>query len=475
MIDNKRHKKALFIFRRDLRLDDNTALLNALKSSKTLIPCFIFDPRQIECSNNEYKSNNALQFMIESLYDLEEQILSLGKSIDNNVFCRLYLFYGEQENVVSELLIKEKINAVFTNKDYTPFSKKRDYNIGKSCHECNVEFYQYSDYLLSEPRLISDNHGRPITVYSKFLKKVTNNPIRLPERLSNYYDNNGNNSFYNKPIESAISEEGKQEGQRFYSGILDGKLNEHSYVKGGRKNCLKILADLKKFENYGKERCYPAKQQTTKLSAHIKFGTCSIREAFYAIKDQLGIEHILIKQLYWRDFFTYIAYHFPYVFGEPFNKKYENKIKWNKNGISLFTAWCNGKTGFPIVDAGMRQLNKTGFMPNRLRMVAASFLTNDLKIDWRLGEKYFAQKLVDYDPCVNNGWWQWFASTGCNTQRYLRAINPWMQQRKIDPDCMYIKEWVEELEHLSPDSINNLDNQRPLDLLDYPYPVITHP
>jgi deoxyribodipyrimidine photo-lyase len=256
--------------------------------------------------------------MIESLCDLEEQILSLGKSIenndnDNNVFCGLYLFYGEQENVVSELLIKEKLNAVFTNKDYTSFSKKRDYNIRQSCHECNVEFYQYSDYLLSEPRLISDNHERPITVYSKFLKKVNNNPIRLPERLSNYYDNNGN-SFYNKPIESAISEEGKQERQRFYYRILHEKLNEHSYVKGGRKHCLKILADLKKFENYEKERYYPAKQQTTKLSAHIKFGTCSIREAFYAIKDQLGVEHILIKQLYWRDFFTYIAYHFSLCF-----------------------------------------------------------------------------------------------------------------------------------------------------------------
>jgi deoxyribodipyrimidine photo-lyase len=452
----KEYSKSLFIFRRDLRLEDNTALINALQSSEYIIPCFILDPRQVESKYNEYKSNNALQFMVESLRDLDKQ-LSLLKHNDQ---IRLYLFYGEQETVVKQLISSEKIDAVYSNRDYTPFSKKRDSNIKQICYQNNIAFYQYADSLLNEPEFVIDDNGKPFKIFSYFLKKAITLFVNSPQIYP--YENN----FYLESIESEVEKE------EIYKTVIE-EPNEYIYCHGGRKNCLKILMNLNRFKDYQLEkRYYPAKQQTTGLSAHIKFGTCSIREVYHSIKNQLGIDHLLIKQLYWRDFFTYIAHHFPYVFGKAFHQKYD-KIKWDNNKTA-FKIWCNGLTGFPIVDAGMRQLNKTGFMPNRLRMIVASFLTKDLHIDWRYGEKYFAQKLVDYDPCVNNGSWQWIASTGCNVQHYLRIFNPWIQQKKIDPECEYIKKWVTELKDVPVILIHNLDKQRPLQVIDYPIPILDH-
>ena len=452
----KEYSKSLFIFRRDLRLEDNTALINALQSSECIIPCFILDPRQVESKYNEYKSNNALQFMVESLRDLDKQ-LSLLKHNDQ---IRLYLFYGEQETVVKQLISSEKIDAVYCNRDYTPFSKKRDSNIKEICYQNNIAFYQYADSLINEPEFVIDDNGKPFKIFSYFLKKAITLFVNSPQIYP--YENN----FYLESIESEVEKE------EIYKTVIE-EPNEYIYCHGGRKNCLKILMNLNRFKDYQSEkRYYPAKQQTTGLSAHIKFGTCSIREVYHSIKNQLGIDHLLIKQLYWRDFFTYIAHHFPYVFGKSFHQKYD-KIKWDNNKTA-FKIWCNGITGFPIVDAGMRQLNKTGFMPNRLRMIVASFLTKDLHIDWRYGEKYFAQKLVDYDPCVNNGSWQWVASTGCNVQHYLRIFNPWIQQKKIDPECEYIKKWVTELKDVPVRLIHNLDKQRPLQVIDYPIPILDH-
>jgi deoxyribodipyrimidine photo-lyase len=446
---NKKYGKSLFIFRRDLRIEDNTGLLNAFLLSEKVILCFIFDPRQVESDINEYKSNNAIQFMIESIYDLEEQILSEEK---------------------------KKVDAVFVNKDYTPFSKKRDLAIKRVCKDYDVDFCQYKDYLLHEPDFVGDNRGRPITSFSEYFKKASSIPVKQIQNFRNYCSNEG---LYNEPILLALRKEARQS---LYERILDNE-TRNMYVRGGtRRNCQSILSHLTKLKDYEKYRNYPAKEEysTTKLSAHIKFGTCSIREVYFAIKEQLGIEHQLIRQLYWREFFTYIAFHFPYVFGEAFNKKSELSKRWNIDGrknnnddMPFFRQWCEGKTGFPIVDAGMRELNKTGYMHNRLRMITASFLVNDLQIDWRLGEKYFAQKLVDYDPCINNGWWQWYAFVGCNRQHYLKPLNPWIQQKKIDPDCEYIKRQVSELESLSSDSIHNLGEQRPLDLVaEYPLPII---
>lgn len=233
-----------------------------------------------------------------------------------------------------------------------------------------------------------------------------------------------------------------------------------------------ILNEIDRFSTYMKVRDFPAKAGTTKLSAHLKFGTVSIREVYYAIKNRFGADHPLIRQLYWRDFYTQIGYHFPRVFKRSFRSKYD-KLDWNYNETA-FHRWCEGLTGFPIVDAGMRELNRTGYMHNRVRMIVASFLIKDLHIDWRWGERYFAQKLVDYDPAVNNGNWQWAASTGCDPVPYFRIFNPWLQQRKFDPNCEYIKENVPELRSFPPSIIHNLEKVQPDDLKNYPPPMVDH-
>lgn len=419
--------KSLFIFRRDLRLEDNAGLIEALKSSEKVVPCFIFDPRQIE--STEYKSENALQFMIESLKDLENQLENKGG--------KLYLFYGKAEDVVKQLIKNEGIDAIFVNRDYTPFSIQRDSKIKQVCENKNIGFYKYPDSLLNEPEDVLKDDGKPYTIFTAFFRKASKIPVRKSQK--NRYDN-----FYKKPI--------NLERHEIYPKILKEE-NERIYVRGGRSECLKKLGNLKRFKDYGKERDYPAKQMTTGLSAHNKFGTCSIREVYHAIRDSLGPTHPLIRQLYWRDFFTHVCYHFPHVFGKSFHRKFD-EIKWSYDR-EKFSAWCEGRTGFPIVDAGMRELNTTGFMHNRARLIVSSFLTKDLHIDWRWGEKYFATKLVDYDPAVNNGNWQWSASTGCDAQPWFRIFNPWLQQRRYDPECTYVKKWVPELRELSAKEIHN--------------------
>jgi len=442
----KRYGKSLFIFRRDLRLEDNTGLIEALKYSEYVLPCFIFDPALLE--KNEYRSDNALQFMIESLQDLKRQLEERSG--------KLYLFYGKPDKVVREL-IEKGIDAVYVNRDYTPFSIRRDNAIKELCSGNGIDFHQYGDCLLNEPEKLLKDDGKPYTLFTPYLRKAMNLEIRKPQ--INRYRN------FDKV------EVGLEEGNEIYKRILP-EMNREIRVHGGRTEALRILNNLRRYKNYEKERDYPAKDKTTHLSAHNKFGTCSIREVYYSIKDQLGSTHALITELYWRDFFTHIALHFPKIFGRSFREKYD-RIEWCYNK-KMFKVWCDGITGFPIVDAGMRELNITGFMQNRIRMITSSFLTKDLHIDWRWGERYFARKLVDYDPSVNNGNWQWSASTGSDAQPYFRIFNPWLQQRKYDPKCEYIKRWVTELRDLSPKEIHNLDKRRPSKLKDYPEPMVDH-
>lgn len=439
------YNKSLFIFRRDLRLSDNTALNAALKNSKIVIPCFIFDPRQVS-DKNHYYSANAIQFMIESLLDLDKQ-LQEHKS-------RLYYFYGKAEDVVADLLKNGLIDAVYVNKDYTPFSIKRDAELEKNCVHYGKDFQQYDDLLLHEPSLIKTKNEAPFTVYTPFYKKAVTVNVENPQKLI---------------------------GKNFYKSSLKG---EHTWtvydfikhenpslaVHGGTTVGKKILSSLKKFQNYAQERDYPA-IATTHLSAHNKFGTVSIREVYYAISKELGSNHPLLRQLYWRDFFTIVAYYSPFVFGQPFREKYR-ALSWSDDR-GHFKRWCEGITGFPIVDAAMRELNQTGFMHNRARLIVSSFLIKDLQINWLWGEKYFAQHLVDYDPCVNNGNWQWSASTGCDSQPYFRIFNPWLQQKKFDPECIYIKRWVPELKNVSNAVIHSWYKQKQV-VKNYPLPMVDH-
>lgn len=434
---------ALHVFRRDLRLLDNTALIEALKRAQTVIPCFIFDKRQIE--NNDYKSDASLQFMAHSLQELDIELKKKGS--------KLYLFYGIAEEIIARLLSEYKIKAVFTNRDYTPFSLERDQKIKKLCTNAQVDFYSYADTLLHEPEEVMKRNQTPYTTFTPFFKQCLSLSVHAPKK--NSYHN-----YYQQPISF--------EDKAVLETLL--KLNNPDILlTGGRKEALFLLKKLQQLSDYGTVRNFPALNGTTQLSAHNKFGTLSIRECYLEVVKNFGAGHELIKELYWRDFFTHIAFHYPYVFGGAFHKKYD-EIHWSENQKHFHT-WCTGQTGFPIVDAGMRQLNTTGYMHNRVRMITASFLIKDLHVDWRWGEKYFAQQLVDYDPSVNNGNWQWVASTGCDAQPYFRVFNPWLQQKKFDKDCVYIKKWVPELMDVAPEVIHAPEGDR---TLGYPQPMIDH-
>lgn len=444
------YQKSIFIFRRDLRLQDNTGLIAALKNSKQVILVFIFDPVQVT-AKNKYLSSNALQFMLESLQDLE---IAIKKAQG-----KIYFFTGTTSTIINNLITALKPDAIFTNQDYTLFSLQRDAKIKQLCEQHQVAFCQSEDLLLLDPVQVKTKTGKNYQVFTAFYKNAQLIPVREPQTKTIFHES----CFYTKTISGAVRL------SKIYQELL-ASTNQNLVTNGGAIASGKIAKNLAKFKNYLAIRDFPA-QFTTHLSAHLKFGTISIRTIFYEIVKTLGPEHPLIRQLYWRDFFTYVAYHNPHVFGHAFNQKYDH-IKWDYN-THKFKLWCEGKTGFPIVDAGMRELNQTGFMHNRVRMVTASFLVKDLHLDWRLGEQYFAQKLADYDPSVNNGNWQWVAGTGCDAQPYFRVFNPWLQQKKFDPDCVYIKQWLPELKLATPKVIHNWFKMQDPEL-DYPKPILDH-
>lgn len=433
------YSTSLFIFRRDLRLHDNTALHEALRLSQQVIPCFIFDPRQIE--PHPYQGKPGLQFMLQSIDDLQYQLQMAGG--------KLALYHAPPERVINQLAEQHHIEAVFINRDYTPFSRRRDDELAAVCNRLGIALHIFPDLLLNEPEQAVKSDKTAYKVFTAFYNNARRFPVALPQALP------GQN-FLTAASELTIEQLGLPIAE--------------SSIKGGRKQALAILERLGDCADYQNTRDFPALDATSKLSAHLKFGTCSVREVYYAVSERLGSEHPLIRQLYWRDFFTHIAYHFPQVFGRAFVEKFAG-LHWDNNP-DYFQAWCDGKTGFPIVDAGMRELNATGFMHNRVRMIVASFLVKDLHIDWRWGERYFAQHLVDYDPCVNNGNWQWAASTGCDAQPYFRIFNPWLQQLKFDRDCRYIYQWLPELQAFPPKIIHQWDKKH--SECGYPAPIIDH-
>lgn len=422
---NNQFRTSLFLFRRDLRLEDNTGLSFALKSSDTVIPAFIFTPEQIE--KNPFRSDHCLKFMIESLQDLENQLKEKGG--------KLYFFKGEPEEIVAKCISKLQVGAVIVNRDYTPYSRERDEKIEKICKAREIPFFTFDDALLHPPEETLKKDGKPYSIFTPYFRNASK--MKVPHPVSNRQTN-----YLHGSIPFA-------EEKFLLSKLLPKQKTE---LKGGRREALKILKNLGSFNKYGRLRDFPAEDYCTHLSPYLKFTVCSPREVYAAICRQLSAHHELLRSLYWRDFFSSIALFFPHVFKGAFHPKFD-KIKWSYDK-KAFQKWCRGETGFPIIDAGMREMNKTGFMHNRVRMIAASFLVKDLHIDWRWGEKYFAQTLIDYDPAVNNGNWQWVASTGCDAQPYFRIFNPWNQQKKFDPDCKYIKKWIPELEKVPSKAIH---------------------
>ncbi|RIL12103.1 MAG: deoxyribodipyrimidine photolyase [Proteobacteria bacterium] len=440
-----KYHRVIVVFRRDLRLDDNTALLKAASESKEVIPIFIFDPRQIR--PHPYFSENALLFMLESLQELNGELRSKGS--------KLHCFYGEAAQVLAEVASKVGAEAAYFNRDYTPFSKSRDSAIERDLAALGIRTYITGDALLHEPEEVLKSDNSPYTVYTPFSKRALKVPVRKPKTLSS--------------ASSLVKSDFGEDLEKIIERQDIGKLS-NSGDRAGRKKAISLLERLPELVNYSKERDLPALASTSRLSPHNKFGTISVREVYWQIAESLGSEHLLINELLWRDFFTHIAFHFPQVFERNFNPRY-GSITW-ENDKKKFAAWCEGRTGYPIVDAGMRELNSTGIMHNRVRMITASFLVKDLLIDWRWGERYFAQKLLDYDPAVNNGNWQWAASTGCDAQPYFRVFNPWLQQRKFDTSCEYIKKWVPELAEHEPKEIHA--GQRQGMVRDYHHPIVDH-
>jgi deoxyribodipyrimidine photo-lyase len=428
---NSKFENGLFIFRRDLRIVDNNGLNLLNEKCKNIFTIFIFTPEQVG-SGNKYKSDNSVQFMIESLQDLASQINKSGG--------HLYTFYGHNDKIVADCIKAFDINVVCFNLDISPYAKERDEKIIKLCeHMKTYVMYDY-DYYLHQPGTIVNGSGEPYQKFTPYYNTALKKKIESPA---------GPRKIHFKRSESHIP--GKISLEQAFNKFT--KENPDILVHGGRPEAIKTLKTAVRTQTHYPKTHNELDKQTTQLSAYIKFGCISIREAYKALHEKRDI----IRQLIWRDFYANILYSFPHVLGHAMKQKY-NKVHWHHN-TNWFKAWCDGETGFPVVDAGMRQLNETGYMHNRARLIVASFLTKTLLIDWREGEKYFASKLTDYDPASNNGNWQWVASTGADSQPYFRIFNPWEQAKNFDPDCEYIKKWVPELADVPEKDILNWETE----------------
>ena len=447
----------LFLHHRDIRYQDNTTLIKMGKELKAPItPIFIFPPEQIDPKENKYFSNNLVQFMCESLVELQKDYKK--KSGD------LYFFEGDTLAVLKDIHKNNKINSIGFNVDYSPYAKDRDEKIKKWAEKEGIFIYQEEDMLLQnllEGETKSKNSGEPYKVFTAFMKF-----LRATYKVDE--PNKSSIKFKKENFETKY-EIKSNELKKFYQE------NKDINVPSGRDNAKKRLKSVKDQKKYDELRnCL--NYETTNLSAYINLGLLSIREVFKYCLDKLGKNNGIITELYWRDFYYNILYFFPKVVGHSFREQYD-KIKW-RNNKKQFKAWTEGKTGFPIVDACMRQMNNTGYMHNRGRMIVASFLTKDLLIDWRWGEKYFATQLEDYNISANNGGWQWASGSGTDSQPYFRIFNPWSQSEKYDPNCEYIKKWVPELIDVDNKDIHNWEKKCKEIIktknINYPEPIVNH-
>ena len=400
-------KLNLFWFRRDLRLIDNHGLYEALQSELPVLPIFIFDTNILDKLEN--KEDKRVDFIFQALEKLNEYLEKQGKSIQ--------IFYGKPLEIYENLSQQYEIGNVFCNEDYEPYAIKRDQEIKDFLASKNINFYQFKDQVIFQKDEITKADGKPYTVYTPYSKQW----------LLKFNDQNLEFFASEKKLENLLNIE-KQNINLEHIGY-----KKTNYLFEPPKINLEIL------EKYHETRNSPTKE-TSQMSVHLRFGTFSIRK-LVKIANELK-DKTYLKELIWREFFMQILWHFPKVIHHSFKEKYDN-IAW-ENNEELFQKWCEGKTGYPIVDAGMRELNETGLMHNRVRMVCASFLTKHLLTDWRIGEAYFAEKLMDYDLSANNGNWQWSAGSGCDAAPYFRVFNPEEQQKKFDPKFIYIKKWVKE-------------------------------
>lgn len=438
---------SIFIFRRDFRIEDNLGLIKCYEKSNKVLPIFIFTEEQIK--NNEYFSSNSFQFMLESLEDLNNSLKKYNSQI--------HYYYGNDNISVLKKIYKEyDFDAIYFNMDYTPYSIKRDESIKDFCEENKIYCYMIEDYLLMPIGTFLKENKEVYQKYTPFKNNAKKFNISEPTYIK----------FNDKKLDKIKFKFKISDLDKYYIK------NENSMIHGGRDNSLQILKNIKDFSDYGEIRnnlILP----TTHLSAYIKYGAVSIREVYYNINKIFGKDHGLIDQLLWREFYFYLVYYIPRVLQNKSLKPQYDKIKW-ENDPKIFEAWKNGNTGFPGVDAGMREMNFTGFMHNRARLITSGILIKILNCDWRLGEKYFATKLIDYDPSVNNGNWQWSSGSGADSQPYFRIMSPWKQTLDNDPNCEYIKKWIPELKDVPNKDIHNWDKNYHKYKVNYPSPIVNY-
>lgn len=396
----------LFWFRRDLRITDNAGLYHALKENKDVLPIFIFDTEILDKLEDEKDAR--VDFIHQSLKLIKTELEKLGSS--------LAVFHGNPVHIFKTLHPK----AVYTNQDYEPYGNQRDARVKKMLEVKESRFHSYKDIVIFEKDEVVKDDGSPYTVYTPYSKKWKSTL----------------NSLYTKtyPVE------------KYIGNLLQIKplpFPELSAIGFQTSGIAFPERKIKQFiiENYHLQRDIPGIEGTSRLSVHLRFGTVSIRTL---VQVAIKKNEKWLNELIWRDFYHMILWYFPHVVTKAFKPAYDH-IEW-RNNPDEFEAWCKGKTGYPIVDAGMREINATGYMHNRVRMIAASFLTKHLLIDWRWGEAYFAKKLLDFDLAANNGGWQWAAGSGCDAAPYFRVFNPYIQTEKFDPDRKYIKRWVPEVD-----------------------------
>ncbi|UPT70754.1 MAG: DNA photolyase family protein [Flavobacterium sp. JAD_PAG50586_2] len=397
----------IFWFRRDLRLDDNVGLFHALNSDQEVLPLFIFD----ETILSQLPKNDArVTFIHQQLALIQKQLKAVGKS--------LAVFHGNPLEVFAKLVDENKINTVYTNHDYEPYARKRDLELYHLFKDHNITFKTSKDQVIFEKSEVSKDDGTPYVVYTPYSNKWKDNFSRI--RLENYKSED-----YLKNIIT-----------HSYPFLPLSEIGfEPSSIKITPFNISDSLID-----NYEATRNFPALNKTSYLGIYLRFGTVSIRKM--VAKALESNNETFLKELIWREFFMQILWHFPHTVNASFRPKYDS-IVWDNNE-ALFQKWCDGKTGYPFVDAGMRELNATGHMHNRVRMIVASFLCKHLLIDWRWGETYFATKLLDYEQSSNVGNWQWAAGSGVDAAPYFRIFNPTEQVKKFDKDLHYIKKWIPE-------------------------------
>lgn len=398
---------SVFWFRRDLRLHDNHGLYQSLKGPHPVLPLFIFDKNILD---QLPRDDRRVTFIHQTILQLNDELKDHGS--------HLLVVHDKPLAAFEKICDQFEVKAVFTNNDYEPYARQRDDQVSKFLKSKGIAFHSYKDQVMFEKDDVMKPDGSPYTVFTPYSRKWKQ-ALMKDEVNSFPSEKHSKNFFQAKETHlPAIEEIGfEKTGSRFPEKEID----------------------VAKIEDYANTRNIPGIEGTSRLGLHLRFGTVSIRDLVRLAQMQ---SEVWLNELIWREFFMMILYHFPRVVHESFKKKYDN-IRW-RNNEAEFERWCKGETGYPFVDAGMRELNETGFMHNRVRMVVASFLTKHLLIDWRWGEAYFAEKLLDYELASNNGNWQWAAGSGCDAAPYFRIFNPVEQQKKFDPEGRYIKKWVPE-------------------------------